>query len=50
MGPSLWFWEVHGLKRLAVPVPLNRFKNMSGGKAFGGGAPEWPVRAQLSLE
>jgi hypothetical protein len=49
-GPSLCFWEVQGLKRLAVPVPLSRFKNTSGGRAFGGGAPEWPVLAQLSLE
>ena len=49
-GPLLSFWEVHGLKRLAVPVPLSRFKNMGGGKASGGGAPEWPILAQLSLE
>jgi hypothetical protein len=48
--PALRFWEVLGLKPLAHPIPLSRFKNMSGGKAFGGGAPEWPVLAQLSLE
>jgi hypothetical protein len=49
-GPSLYFWEVHGLKRLAVPMPLDRFKSMSGGKLFSGRAPEWPVLAQLSPE
>ncbi len=41
-GPSIHFWEVHGLDLLPEPIPLARFENASGGKAFAGGAPEWP--------
>jgi hypothetical protein len=48
--PVICFWEVLGLQPLTHPIPLSRFKNMKGGKALGGQAPEWPVLAQLSLE
>ena len=48
--PAMCFWEVLGLHSLAHPIPLSRFKNMKGGKAFGGGAPEWPILAQLTRE
>ncbi len=45
--PSTHFWEVLGLHKLDKPIPLSRFENINGGKAFGGGAPEWPTLAVL---
>ena len=48
--PALCFWEVLGLQLLANPIPLSRFKNMNGGKVFGGRAPEWPIHAKLALQ
>jgi hypothetical protein len=45
--PATYFWEVLGVGLLTEPIPLARFKNMGGGKAFGGRAPEWPMLALL---
>ena len=44
------FWEVLGLNKLAHPISLKLFKGLSGGKAFGGTVPEWPILAKLSLK
>ena len=45
-GPFLFFWEVEGLHQLKKPdrLSLSKFKS-----AFNGGAPQWPVLAQLDF-
>jgi hypothetical protein len=44
----LWFFEVLGLKPLAVPRKLSEFTKIDGrGKPYTGDVPQWPVLAYL---
>ena len=47
---SIWFWEVSGLVQLENPIRFDRFEHESGGKAFGGNCPQYPILAVLKSE